>query len=185
MLKPIITERLIIREMTAGDRLALFNNIYHDHRVLETFMGEYKEDLSEVNIQPFLDRLAKGQYLYAVTLKSDGTCIGFIFEQKRSEDHTEIEMGYAYGSAYWGKGYATEAFKPLINQLLYEDGFKTVTAGFFMQNTASKNVMEKSGMKYDYIDWKSVPYHYKKQDVVYYRIDKPGEKAPHKHRVHV
>ena len=177
MLNFIETERLIVREPTRGDRLALYENIYHDSKTLEYFIGQYLENFEETKIEPLLTRVENGQYIYAVTLKENGECIGFMFEQHRDNDAKSIEMGYAYGSKYWGKGYATEAFKAVIAQL-FKDGFKTVTAAFLMENVRSKRVMEKCGMIYDYVAWKAVAYHYKKHDVVYYRIENPAfEKA--------
>lgn len=182
MLKPLVTERLIVREFVAGDRVATYRNIYHDRRVLDNYIGTYAEEEGEVSAQPWLDKLAKGQYVYSVVRREDNVCVGFVLEKKRREKE-KIELVCAFGSKYWEKGYATEAFSAVVKKVL-EDGFQTVVAGFFKENTRAKRVLEKSGLEYDYIDWAAVPYQYKKRDVVYYRIDKPQEKAPRKARVH-
>jgi RimJ/RimL family protein N-acetyltransferase len=41
--------------------------------------------------------------------------IGIINEQKNKGNPEEIELGYAIGSRYWGKGYMTEALKLAID----------------------------------------------------------------------
>lgn len=47
---------------------------------------------------------------------------------------------------YQGCGYATEAVGAVLRELR-EMGFRKVIAGFFSENSASRRVMEKCGMK--------------------------------------
>lgn len=70
--------------------------------------------------------------------------IGFINDCGIQDN--EIEIGYVIHPAYQGQGYATEAVKVIIEELR-EMGFQKITAGFFVENTASRRVMEKCGMK--------------------------------------
>lgn len=39
------------------------------------------------------------------------------------EKHSTCELGYCYGSKYWGNGYATEALRAVIEYLLKECDF--------------------------------------------------------------
>ena len=57
-----------------------------------------------------------------------------------------IEIGYAINPEYWGRGYATEAFKGAI-QYLFENGYSVIRAGIFEDNIASRRVLEKCGLK--------------------------------------
>ena len=58
------------------------------------------------------------------------------------------EVGYCYGSKYWGQGYATEALQAVIDYL-HKEGFPVVYAQHFISNKASGKVMEKAKMKYE------------------------------------
>jgi len=57
----------------------------------------------------------------------------------------DIEIGYFLKRSAWGKGYATEACKRLI-QFAFEDSpLSEVVANFESGNLASRNVLEKAG----------------------------------------
>ena len=58
-------------------------------------------------------------------------------------------MGYAYGSKFWNKGYATEVLDSIINYLMKEEGFYTIYAKHLSLNPASGRVLEKCGMIYE------------------------------------
>ena len=74
----------------------------------------------------------------------DDRLIGFINDCGIRDE--EIEIGYVIHPDEQGHGYATEAVKAVISELR-EMGFRKVTAGYFVENTASRRVMEKCGMK--------------------------------------
>jgi RimJ/RimL family protein N-acetyltransferase len=58
----------------------------------------------------------------------------------------DIEIGYFLKRSAWGKGYATEACKRLV-QMAFEDSPLTeVVANFEDGNVASRNVLEKLGL---------------------------------------
>lgn len=57
----------------------------------------------------------------------------------------DIEIGYFLKRSAWGKGYATEACKRLV-QMAFEDSPLTeIVANFEEGNVASRNVLEKAG----------------------------------------
>lgn len=68
--------------------------------------------------------------------------------RKRDKFQT-CEIGYNYGSKYWGNGYATEALKEVCRYLLDKVGYRLVEAQHISANPASGRVMEKAGMKKD------------------------------------
>ncbi len=57
------------------------------------------------------------------------------------------EIGYWIGEPYWGKGYATEVVKLLLNVAFEELNLSRVYAAIFEYNVASMRVLEKSGFK--------------------------------------
>jgi len=66
------------------------------------------------------------------------------------------EVGYWIGEPYWGKGYATEAVKLLVDLAFKELGLLRVYAYIFEYNIASKKVLEKAGFKKEAIIKSSV-----------------------------
>lgn len=158
------TERLIIDGIRESDRQDYFNNISHDRKVLETFVCRYAETPDEVDIK----RYSETDGMFAVRLKETGKLIGIILYFDATEDSCEI--GYGIGSAFWNRGYATEAVKRFIDYCFYEKGFKTVYASFFTGNDASRRVMEKSGMKYSRFSEREFEYLGEWRDLTYYSI---------------
>ena len=59
----------------------------------------------------------------------------------------EIEIGYLFKQSAWGKGYATEACTRLLRFAFEETGLDEVVAVTAPPNTASQNVLRKSGLR--------------------------------------
>lgn len=78
---------------------------------------------------------------YAVTL--DGAFIGVVgFTFHPGEP---AELGYWLGEPYWGKGYATEAVRALIEAAFATRQFREIKARALASNTASLGVLRKAG----------------------------------------
>lgn len=60
--------------------------------------------------------------------------------------YVSCEIGYVYGSKFWGNGYATEALRKVLEYLLVDCDFHLVEATHYESNLASGKVMEKAGM---------------------------------------
>lgn len=59
----------------------------------------------------------------------------------------EPELGYRLRKGAWGKGYATEGSRALIDKAFTELGATRVFAETMVVNTASRRVMEKAGLR--------------------------------------
>ena len=158
------TERLVIDRVRETDKEDYFLNISHDKKVLETFICRYAETVDDLDIAPHLTN----EKLFAIRLKETGRLIGIILYFDDTEDSCEI--GYGIGSAYWNRGYVTEAVKRFLEYLFDEKGFKTVCASYFTGNDASRRVMEKCGMTYSRFSEKELTYLDKERDLTYYSI---------------
>ncbi len=62
-------------------------------------------------------------------------------------DKNEAELGYAIGRAWWGKGYATEASRALLEYGFKALGLDRIHAHAMVRNPASARVLAKLGMK--------------------------------------
>ena len=57
------------------------------------------------------------------------------------------DLGYWIGKDYWGKGYATESSKKLLEYILCQLNSPKIKSGYFVGNFASGNVLKKLGFK--------------------------------------
>ena len=164
--KAMETERLIIDALRERDKADYFEAISHDRKVLQTFICNYEENMESFD---FSRNLAIPD-LFAIRLKETGKLIGIILICEKKE--TSCEIGYGIGSAYWNRGYVTEATKRFLEYCFCEHGFETVYASFFTGNEASRRVMEKCGMKYSHFVEKELTYLGMERDLTYYAINK-------------
>lgn len=142
----IETERLIIKPYSPEDADGLVNLLMNPE-ITKTFMVPRFESVEQMKglAEKLIDfsreedttHLEYGIYL-------DGEIIGFINDCGMKDE--EIEIGYVIHPDHQGQGYATEAVRAIICELR-EMGFRKVTAGYFAENTASRRVMEKCGMR--------------------------------------
>jgi [ribosomal protein S5]-alanine N-acetyltransferase len=82
----------------------------------------------------------------------------------------ELELLYGIDEAYWGRGYATEAARALMQYGFEQLGLEQIVASTDAPNKASVRVMEKSGMCFDRRVVISG------RETIFYRIDRMGVK---------
>ena len=165
-----LTKNLTIDEIKPTDKEAYFHNISNDKEVLENFMCTYVEDIKNFDFSKYLDR----DDLFAIREQSTGSLIGII--SLFLDNPREVEIGYGLGRKYWGYGYATEAVKEIIKYLFKTEKYDVIFASYFINNLASKRVMEKAGMVYSHTVLKEVTYLDKERDTIYYKITKDSYK---------
>ena len=156
----IDTPRLRLRPWSDADASALFD-LARDPRI-GTLCGwkpfECIDDAHEA-----LSTVLAAPDSYAVTLASTGEIVGSIALRidRDSPEARVADIGYWIGAPYWGKGYATEAGKAIIDRAR-ELSVKTMVLKYFDGNDASRRVSEKLGFA-----WQS-----REEDVEYPLIGK-------------
>ena len=153
--KRLETARLILREYKIQDAEQVFNNWASDPACCQFLSFEPHKDLAETKkiVQGWIDDYANGSYDWVIETKDNHEIIGSI--SVTNGHHTLdlkngiAEVGYCFGSKYWGHGYATEALRAVIEYLLKEAGMYLVEANYVSGNPASGRVMQKAGMKQD------------------------------------
>ncbi|MDQ2079057.1 GNAT family N-acetyltransferase [Xanthobacteraceae bacterium Astr-EGSB] len=138
------TERLVLRAPRLGDAKTIAT-LANDRRIAENTariphpykLADAKTWLESVN-------RADGEQTYVITLSGDviGAC-GF-----EARDDGAPEIGYWLGVAHWGKGYATEAARALIDHAFGDLDFTALQAGARVTNPASRRVLEKCGFQW-------------------------------------
>jgi RimJ/RimL family protein N-acetyltransferase len=147
------TERLILRRFTPGDAANLFelDNDPEVMRYLTGGSGTSMESVEREILPEFLSwhaRSANFGYWAAID-KSTGGFIGwFLFRPERGGTFTEPELGYRLRKDAWGKGFATEGSRALIDNGFAQLGVERIHAMTYQDNVASRRVMEKLGMRH-------------------------------------
>jgi ribosomal-protein-alanine N-acetyltransferase len=148
----IETERLVLREITAGDTQAIFNN-FSDPEVAKWF---FEQPLTEVDqamefITAFRDEFKNGEGLtWAVTLKSSDRCLGTC-GYGDLEIGERGEIGFDLAKEHWGKGLMSEALAPIIGYGFDVLGLKKVEAHSYSTNERAVHLLEKMGFQLEKI----------------------------------
>jgi RimJ/RimL family protein N-acetyltransferase len=138
------TERLILRVPADDDAKALKSQI-NDIRIAEN-TARIPHPYTLKDARSFIDHVAKGgEPAYLITLV-DGRIVGGCGIGTLRND--EPEIGYWIGVKHWGKGYATEAARALIDHAFTELGYSELMAGARVSNPASRRVIEKCGFQW-------------------------------------
>jgi ribosomal-protein-alanine N-acetyltransferase len=82
-------------------------------------------------------------YGYSIRIKSSYRLIGGI---GAINDQGKIQFGYVISPTQWGKGYATEACKPVLDLLRSQENVFRIGTFVDAENTASIRVLEKCGL---------------------------------------
>jgi RimJ/RimL family protein N-acetyltransferase len=84
---------------------------------------------------------------WAVEHVLDGAFLGFIGFSHHRWYPDEIEIGWRLDCAYWGRGLATEGAAAALRHGFTEPGFSRVISVIHRDNTASRRVAEKIGLR--------------------------------------
>jgi ribosomal-protein-alanine N-acetyltransferase len=98
----------------------------------------------------FLELVKSGSLGYVFGIYSDEIFVGCCSLIPQQDVYRiNAEIGYWIGEPHWGKGYATEAIKLLVDYAFHELNLLRVYAYVFEYNTASMQVLEKVGFEKD------------------------------------
>lgn len=157
------TERLLLRPLSLDD-LDAFAAFYADPEVMR-YLGVGRT-LSRDETEQSLGRMLRsfdvdGFGQLAVERTEDGELIGrcgfLVWDaetltpttEAEATGPTELEIGYALGSEFWGQGYATEAATAVRNHALRSMRRTRLIAFIRPGNRASARVAEKLGMRHE------------------------------------
>ena len=158
------TERLALRRFTDTDADAeLLFELDSDPEVMRYIgpvplpdLAAYRERLRTY----WVPHYAHPPRAFAATFeKATGQFIGWFF-LRPSTDYkfateagwtrsTDLELGYRFRRAAWGRGFATEAAAALVKSALADPDVTAVVSAALVTNRASWRVMEKIGMTRD------------------------------------
>lgn len=150
MTPELTTERLLLRPWRADDAAALYEQArdprvgpaagWPPHRSVEESAGVIRTVFSAPET-------------YAVTLRATGLpvgCVGLLFPDAAhfAIGASEAEVGYWIGTPWWGLGLIPEAVDALARHSFEDLGLTALWASCFVENAASRRVLEKCGFRY-------------------------------------
>lgn len=137
---PIETERLVLRRYRAEDLNDLFEYLSDDEVVkYEPYKAMTLEETKE-NLKWRIET----DEMIAVELIENHKMIGNIYLGKR--DFDSFEIGFVFNRAYWGKGYAKESCKSII-QFAFQNGVHRIFAECDPCNENSWKLLEAIGLQ--------------------------------------
>lgn len=148
-MKPIDTERLTFREWKEKDSIS-FYHMSQDPKVMEYFPSLWSMELVTIFIANMEIQLKKKKYtLWVVEEKNSKEFMGFIglnSPQWEAQFTPCVEIGWRLAYPFWGKGYATEGAKAVLDYAFEELKLVEVVAFTVPDNLRSRRVMDKIGM---------------------------------------
>ncbi len=152
-MKPIRTERLILRNWQERDR-ALFHRINSDERVMEFFPFRRERAAADAKMDEVRAWIDEDGYGFAAAeIAATGECIGFAgitgTEDVDVLPGGTIEIGWRLAPEFWGQGYVTEAAEAWLAY-----GFETLDLDEIVSFAVTENhrsiaVMKRLGMRAD------------------------------------
>ncbi len=95
-------------------------------------------------IQSWMDKRDSSAAIYLVRDDKGLAGLMFLFRPAEGPDNEPLHLGYLFGEASWGKGYATEMVIGLA-EVLSDGPIMTLQGGVDVANPASARVLEKAG----------------------------------------
>ncbi len=147
----LITQHLRLRELGEGDYQAFrAMDLIPEMHIYERELpneGETRQRLAEaINNQRANPRT---MYMLGITIQPDDVVKGIVKLSRQWEQIREWEVGWAVHRDEWGKGYATEAAREMMEWGFRELNIHRIVAFCHAENAASVRVMEKLGMHQD------------------------------------
>lgn len=144
---PLLTERLEIREFEPSDLEAL-HAVYGDPEVTRFIPPyptlEHTRRSLDVHVR---EARAGNPAFWALVERASGELIGDAGVGLIEGRGPEHELGYTLGARWWGRGYATEAARAVLDHALGELALPELLALVRSGNAASIHVLEKIGME--------------------------------------
>jgi RimJ/RimL family protein N-acetyltransferase len=148
----IETERLILRAWKSEDAEA-FARMNIDPIVMEYLPRALNRKDSDKLLKRFQAHFTKHGYgLFAMERKEDGEFVGFTGLQNVEFDAhftPAVEIAWRLDTEYWGKGYATEAAKAVLDYAFNTLKLKDVVTFTVHDNERMMHVFDKMGMTCD------------------------------------
>ena len=146
----IPTPRLLLRKPIApDDALPIFASYAADSAVTRylPWRPHYNVEESLRILRTRLEWWDEGrEYSWVIVHRTARVIVGMV-TASGEESATRYDLGYVLAREHWGRGYATEAARAVIDALLALPDVNRICARVDRDNTASMRVLEKAGLQ--------------------------------------
>lgn len=165
------TERLLLYEFDDGDAEAFYPLVSNPEILRFTLdpgggVNSVEQALEMLRSRSMADYRKHGFGRLAVVEKASGQLIGFA-GLKYLEDRGEVDLGYRLLPTHWGRGFATESGRAILQDGFTRLGLTRIIATVFPENVASVRVLEKLGFVFEQ------PFEYEEHTLVQYVSQAP------------
>lgn len=143
------TQRLFLRQTVLTDATEVFA-MRASAEVMKYIPVPLATEVSEAEdyILSLQERMDNKECInWSITLKETGQMIGTIGFYRMKLQHYRTETGYMLLPEFYGKGYAPEALKALLDFGFSTLGFHSIEAVIYPDNIGSQRVLEKCGFE--------------------------------------
>jgi RimJ/RimL family protein N-acetyltransferase len=142
--------RLLLRRPTVGDAEDAFESYASDPKINRylTWTTHSSPTETREHFQQAIDAwdLRMGHRMWLIQRKDDASIIGTI---GCTVHFHRVEIGFALGSRFWGRGYMPEALAKVCEAAFTDERIARVQALCDEENTQSSKVLQKVGMQYE------------------------------------
>lgn len=144
------TTRLLLRRPRVEDAEPAFESYASDPRM--TRYMTWSTHTSPAQTREFLQQsidawdLRMGHRVWLIERKDDRVLMGTI---GCTVNFHRVEVGFALGSRFWGRGYMPEALSKVCEAAFADRQIARVQALCDEENTQSSRVLQKAGMRYE------------------------------------
>src|SRR5262245_15913133 len=143
------TERLLLRPVTADDAQAVFDYASNPN-VTRFTLFETHQTIDDSRW--FINDYARSRYSckepdpFAIAFRdAPNRMIGALGVHWASQPNGTMELGYAIGEPYWGRGVVVEAAVEVMRFVFTEYAVERLQARVFVGNDSSERVLQKLG----------------------------------------
>ena len=151
--QPVLaTPRLLLRPFALADAPEV-QRIAGDYEIASRTLDipyPYPDGAAEAWIATLAPGSVPGiQVVYAITRRNRPGLVGAVGLTGIDRSHGRAGLGFWVAKSCWGRGYATEAARAVIEYGFSTLGLHRIYATHFSRNPASGRVMEKCGMVHE------------------------------------
>lgn len=148
------TDRLALRQMNENDEDHLMQ-IFSDPVAMQYYPSTKTREQARRWIQWNLNNYEKhGTGLWICELKEEGTFVGQCgIVPQTVDERSEMEIGYLFVRAHWGKGFATEAAMAVKEYGFTTMGRSRLISMIYKPNMPSMGVAKRIGMSFEKETW--------------------------------
>ena len=145
---PIVTERLVLRAYDADDLEQLHDVLYSDEAAMALLGGPRDLAGTRAALERSMNQQDQDGYsFWPVIERESGLLIGEAGLFPLAPDGPDVALGYAFGSGYWGRGYASEAARAVLAEAFGPLGLERLVAITREANAGSRRVLTKLGFR--------------------------------------